>query len=185
MSYLRGFSGLIVLMVFGAPASHAETHVVDVYDLAIEVSPVGILNVVDLNAELTGITDVSVRVVGVGGGGNFECFGAIPDGWYDLDVKLAFGNKWFSFPTTNQVAFDEVASEMPSDPDPYSVCEGVTQCVLPMTAYAHGTQDSDCRAMGVTLPVISHVELTITADSVLPTSEVSWGTLKAIYSGTR
>ena len=185
MSYLRGFTCLLALMVLGVQASNAETHVVDVYDLGIEVSPVGFLNVVNLNAELTGITDVSVRVVGVGGGGNFDCSGATPDGWYDLDVKLAFGNGWFSFPTSHQVAFDVVAGKLESDPDPYSICEGVTQCVLPMTAYAHGTQGSECTSIDVNLPVISHVELTITADSVLPANEVSWGTLKAIYSGGR
>lgn len=182
MTSTRVFFGLLFLLFGFVQASNAETHVVDIYDLAIDVSPAGGLNVINLNAMLTGITDVSVRVVGVGGRGNFDCQGTVPDGWYDLDVKLAFGNGWCRFPTTHQVPFDLIAPEIESGPDPWLVCEGVTQCVLPATAYAHGTQYPDCVAIEVSLPVISHVELTITADSVVPASSVSWGTIKATYS---
>ncbi len=185
MATVRMLIGLFILVFGCVQASTAETYVVDIYDVAVGVSPAGVFNVVNLGAELVGITAVSIRVVGTGGGGTFECTGAIPDGWYDMDVKFAFGNGWYGFPTSNQVAFDVIASELPSDPNPWSACEGTTQCPLPVMAYAQGTQFSACNAIEVTLPVISHVELTITADSIVANSEVSWGTIKALYSGFR
>ena len=183
MVYLRGLIGLFVLVILGVPASHADTHVVDLYDVPIAVSPFISFSGVNLNAEITGISNVSVRVEGVGGGGNFDCNGAVPDGYYDMDVRLTFASGRFEFSTSNLLDFDVIASEIDFDPDPYAVCEGVTQCVLTATCFAQGTQYTDCTATDFTLPVISHVEVTITADSVVPTSDVSWGTVKAIYSG--
>jgi hypothetical protein len=185
MTTVRRIVCLLFLICSGVHISYGETYVVDVYDIAVGVNNVTALNAFNLNAEIVGITGVSVRVVGIGGGGNFECQGSVPDGWYDLDVKLAFGNGWFGFSTSNQVAFDVTPSELESDPDPWSVCEGTTQCALPCTAYAQGTQYLDCVASDVVLPVISHVELTITADSFVSTNRVSWGAIKATYSGGR
>ena len=180
--FLRGLIGLFVLVILGVPASHADTHVIDLYDVPIAVSPEGRFFDVNLNAEITGISNVSVRVEGVGGGGSFDCSGAVPDGYYDLDVEFTFANRTFKFSTSNQVAFDVIASLIDYNPDPIAFCEGVTQCEFTSICVAHGTQYLDCTAIDVELPVISHVEVTITADSVVPTSDVSWGTVTAIYS---
>lgn len=183
MVFLRGLIGLIVLVILGVPASHADTHVLDLYDVPIAVSPAGRFFDVNLNGEITGISHVSIRVEGVGGGGSFDCSGAVPDGYYDLDVEFTFANRWFQFSTSNQVAFDVIASEIGYNPDPIAFCEGVSQCEFTTICFAHGTEYLDCTAIDVELPVISHVEVTITADSVVPTSDISWGTLKAKYSG--
>lgn len=185
MSKSQLLIGVLVLACSGVHPSSAEIYVVNAYDLNLEVSPVAAINVINLGAEIVGITDVSARVVGIGGGGTFDCIEPIPDGWYDLDVKFAFGNGWFGFSTTNQVPFDVVADHLASDPDPWSVCEGTPQCLIAVTSYAQGTQYSDCQASGVVLPIISHIELTITADTIVPVNRISWGTIKAQYSAGR
>jgi hypothetical protein len=184
MTTVRVIVCILILVCIGVQASFGETYVVDVYDLYVGISPVGAANPFDLGAELVGITSVSVRVIGVGGGGNFECQGGVPDGWYDLDVRIAFGKGWFVFSTSNQVAFDVTSElEFNLNPNPWLRCEGTTQCALPVTAYAQGTQYSDCWTTDVVVPLISHVEVTIIADSVVSSDSVSWGTIKALYSG--
>ena len=185
MYMVRGLVCILLLVCSGVHPSYGETYVIDVYDLDVGVNGVAAGNFFDLGAEIVGITAVSLRVVGVGGGGNFECQSTGPDGWYDLDVKISFGNDRFGFSTSNQVGFDVIASELESEPNPWSVCEGTTRCSIPVASHAQGDPNYDCWATDVVLPVISHVEVTITAESVVSANSVSWGTVKALYSGGR
>jgi hypothetical protein len=183
MSKASLFLGVLFFVGSGIQSSFAETHVVDVYDVNNVVSPISAFKEVDLGAEIIGITDVSIRAFGVGGGGNFECAGVTPDGWYDLDVRLGFDNKWWVFSTTNQAEFDVIASEFPYHLEVWPSCEGSPQCYLLITSFAQGTQYTECEAIDYVLPVISHVEITITAESVVSETNVSWGSIKAKYSG--
>ena len=175
--------GVLFFVSVGFQSSFAETYVVDVYDVNNVVSPVSSYKEVDLGAEIVGITDISVRVFGVGGGGNFECSGDTPDGWYDLDVRLGFSNKWWVFSTVNQAEFDVIATEFPYDEEVWPPCEGSPYCYLLVTSFAQGTQYYECEAIDYVLPVISRVEITITAESVVLETNVSWGSIKAKYSG--
>ena len=184
MNSIRRFICIAVLVVAMVQASFAETHVIDIYNPSFAESPIASWVVVDLGAVLTGITEVSVRIIGIGGGGVFECPAGVVDGWYDYDIDVLFGGGRFSVSTVNQVAFDQVASLSLFEPNPWEHAEGTTVYGLGVTIYAHGQGGFEpCSGVTVALPEISHVELTIVADSVVSTSGMSWGTLKAQYSG--
>ena len=182
MYLLRRQLCLMALVLSSVAAANAETHTFDIYNPRIGLIPTTAINGFDLNVRLVGITDVSVRVVGTGGSGKFDCPGTTPDGWYDLDVKLEVANRWFEFSTSNQVAFDLSPGVVDIIPGPWIACEDVPTCVLHATSYAHGTDlFNPCDAIEITLPEITHVEVTITADSIVSTSEVSWGVVKGMY----
>ena len=184
MKSTRFFICIAVLVIAMVQVSFAETHVIDIYDPAFAESPEASLIFLDLGAELTGITEVSVRVVGTGGGGIFECPVGVVDGWYEYDIDVIFGGGRFSVPTVNQVAFDQIAALSLFEPNPWEYAEGTTHYGLGVTIYAHGQRGLEvCSGVAVTPPEISHIELTIVADSVVSTSEISWGALKAQYSG--
>ncbi len=185
MNAVRGMLCLMLMICCVVHGSYGETYVIDVYDVPIEVMPVGAITAVNLDVVIIGISDVSVRVVGVGGGGKFTCPGAAPDGWYELDVRITVGNAWYEFSTSNQVAFDLIAHEIESPPNPWSACEGVPYCVLSATSYAHDSWEIYCSNEEVVLPELSHVELTITADSIVSSNDVPWGRIKAMYSDMR
>jgi hypothetical protein len=179
------FLGALLLFCSGFQTSLAETHFVEVYDLSNAVSDVSAYNEIYFGAELFGITDVSIRAIGVGGGGNFECAGSIPDGWYDFDIRLTFENKDYIISTANQTDFDVVVTESSPTEWPWPSCEGSSICSILVTSFAKGTQYRECEALDFELPVISKVELTITADSVVSETAVSWGTIKARYFGKK
>ena len=184
MKSIRLFICIAVLFAVMVHVAFAETHVIDIYNPAFAESPVASFIAVHLGAELTGITEVSVRIVGTGGGGIFDCPVGVPDGWYDYDIDVLFGGGLFSVSTVNQVAFDQVASLSLFEPNPWKHAEGTTVYGLGVTIYAHGQGGFEpCSGVTVALPEISHIELTIVADSVVSTSGMSWGTLKAQYSG--
>jgi len=127
-----------------------------------------------------------VRIVGIGGGGEFDCPSGIADGWYDFDVAVYFGGGEFTVATMNGVPFNQVASQLLFEANPWEYAEGTTSYGIGVMVLPHGPEGSgNCGGIAVTLPVISHIELTIIADSVVTNEEMVWGTLKAKYFGGR
>ena len=184
MNSIRRFICVAVLVAAMVQVSFAETHVIDVFNPTLAEYPIASLVAVDFGAVLTGITEVSARISGTGGGGIFECPAGGADGWYDYDIAVYFGGGEFSVSTVNQVAFDEVADLSLFEPNPWEYAEGITSYGVGVTIYAHGPDGTKaCSGTNVALPEISHIELTIVAASVVSNSEIPWGTLKAQYSG--
>ncbi len=137
---------------------------------------------IEIGALLDGVSSVSVRVVGIGGGGIFDCPGEASDGWRDLEIRIRFGGRIFRMRQIDQVAFDETVTKTDWQENPMSPIEGAS--IVSLGARA-GASLVDvffyCAVTTAVLPVISQVEITIEASSVVGTAECSWGALKSHY----
>ena len=162
--------------------SFAETHVINPYNFAPALSPDINVYPVETGAALDGVSSVSVRVVGIGGGGFFDCPGEASDGWRDLEIVIQFGGRNFRMRPMDQLAFDETVTKTDWEENPMSPIEGAVIVSLGSRAGASLAEAFlNCTVTSADLPVLSYVEITIEASSVVGTAECSWGTLKSHY----
>ena len=168
---------LCAVSVFGfvAPTARAETYVYEVHDL-----PLGDLYSLDFGAEFTGITEVTIRAVGVGGRVYYSCLDPTNDGWYDLHLTVRAGNSFIHFPVWYQVDYDVTAvAEVVGSGE--GLCNGEPVCFMHASYRPSGLSDPNCWPSEQEGLTISLVEVTITANTVTPTESSSWGRVKAMY----
>lgn len=175
---VRALSAIAVLTAF-VPAATADTHVLEIAD----VQP-GSIYVPDLGAAFSGISEVTIRAVGVGGRGFYECVAPAAGGWYDLDFEICLGNGCIRFPTVHEEAYDVTQTAVLTEGG-WQACEGVTICPLYLLLEPHGFVNYDwrryCWLEQSDVPPVSRLVITITADTVVATERASWGAIKAIY----
>jgi hypothetical protein len=173
---------VIVLAVVIAGSVCAETFVVEIPTPEVVVYPELSAISVDLGALFTGITDIRVRMIGVGGGGTFVCSGAAPSGWYNSDIYVGVGSADYVFSTVDQVPFDLTVRWLRPWPDPWAHLEGVSQTFIMVRAQAHltGLLD-DCAGNSGAAPLVDLIELQVDADQVVGDLPQSWGAVKALY----
>lgn len=169
-------AALTAMILILATAAMADTHVIEVAD----VQP-GIMNGINLGAQINGIREVEIRALGVGGRGFYECTPQAQGGWYDFDVRVGMGVGHIQFPTSNQAPFDVTAAAI-VDEGSWLVCEGVPTCSLTVTLLPRGLVNAQyCSAAVIESGPVALVVITITADSVVRNEGRSWGSLKAIF----
>ena len=158
-----------------APAAQAETFVFEVHDL-----PMNYGYMFDFGAEFTGITEVSIRAVGVGGRVYYSCLDPSHNGWYDLDLTVRVGNSYIHFPVWHQTAYDvtAVADVMGAGGH---LCDGDAVCFLHAQYRPRGLGDHVCWPTEEEDLDIVRVEIAITADIVTPIESSTWGRVKAMY----
>lgn len=161
-----------------APAAPAETYVFEVHDL-----PMNYGYMFDLGAEFAGVTEVSIRAVGVGGRVYYSCLDPSHNGWYDLHLTLRVGNSYIHFPVWYQTAYDvtDVADVMGAG-EP--LCQGDAVCFLHASYRPSGLGEQVCWPTDEEDLKIARVEVAITADVVTPSERSSWGAVKAMYGRT-
>ncbi|MDO9695442.1 MAG: hypothetical protein Q7W56_11990 [Candidatus Latescibacteria bacterium] len=174
---LRTVGILGAVSVFGlvAPTARADTYVYEVHDL-----PLNYGHMFDFGAEFTGITEVSIRAVGIGGRVYYSCLDPTHDGWYDLHLTVRVGNSYIHFPVWYQVAYD-VTAVADVEGSGEGLCDGDDMCFMNASYRPSGLSDIFCGPSEEEGLTISRVELTITANSVTPTESSTWGRVKAMY----
>ena len=180
IGWLRIVGILCAVSVSGlvAPSARAETYVYEVRDL-----PMNYGYTFDFGAEFTGITEVTIRAVGVGGRVYYSCLDPTHDGWYDLHLTVRVGNSSIHFPVWYQVAYDVTAvADVGGSGE--GLCYGDDRCFIHASYRPSGLSDPYCGPAEEEGLTISLVELTITANTVTPTESSSWGRVKAMYRGT-
>lgn len=176
--HIRLLGAIATVAVIVSPAM-AATHTVEIADLQL-----GHLQVIDLGVQFSGITEVTLRAVGVGGRGLYECVAPAEGGWRDLDLGICLGNGCIEFSTVQDVPYDVTQTAVSTDGG-WQACEGVTQCPVHLLAEPRGIVNYDwrlyCGLVQADLPPVSRLVITITADSVVAAERRSWGALKALY----
>lgn len=161
-----------------APAALAETYVFEVHDL-----PMNYGYLIDFGVEFTGITEVSIRAVGVGGRVYYSCLDPSQNGWYDLHLTVRVGNSYIHFPVWYQVAYDVTGvAEVMGAGEP--LCHGDVVCPLHASYRPSGLGDNICWPTEEEDLKIARVEVAITADIVTPAESSTWGGVKAMYRRT-
>ena len=174
----RAFFAIVMLTAFVAAAT-ADTHVVEIAN----VQP-GYIYVPDLGAAFSGISEVTIRAVGVGGRGFYECVAPAAGGWYDFDFEICLGYGCIEFSTVHEESYDVAQTAVLAEGS-WQACEGVTMCPLFLLVQPHGFVNYDwrryCWLAQSDVPPVSRLVITITADSVVATESTSWGAIKAMY----
>lgn len=157
----------------------ADTQVVELANL----QP-GYLYGAEFQTPLSGITDVSIRAVGVGGRGLYGCVAPAQGGWYDLNCRICFGNGCVEFPTSNEVAYDVTELAVVTEGS-WDVCEGVSACPVTISVSPRGIAAGDwqryCWVTQSEIPAVSQLTITVTTARTVATENGSWGAIKAMY----
>ncbi len=182
-------SAVVVFCVFivasMVASASGETFVITVNDPPIALTPTAMLVPLDFGAELSGISSVSVRVVGIGGGGDFDCYDSFYDGWHALSVDVLVGGSHNVVLAESDVSFDTVGTQSFFEANPWEYMEGTARYGMGVTAKLFGVpSEAYCDSVAITMPQIELIELTIVCDSVVANEKASWGTIKALYYGS-
>lgn len=175
---LRAFCAVVASSAFALSAA-ADTQVIELVNL----QP-GYFHGAELQAPLSGITDVSIRAVGVGGRGLYGCVPPAQGGWYDLDCRICFGDGCIEFLTSNQTAYDvtELAAVAEGGWDD---CEGVLVCPVTLSVMPRGIVNGDwqrdCWLAQAEIPAVSQLTITVTTNGTVAVESGSWGAIKAMY----
>ena len=141
---------------------------------------------VDLGVALVGVTDVSIRAVGYGGGQHGWCemmdepWGY--DFWLEYTVEYTLDGAFGGFVAPLQQPYDAtVMLTAVADPAGWSFLEDGR---ADLTIGRHHGFDFDmihCYPMGYEELTIEQLVLTVTCGSTVPTETMSFGTVKALY----
>ncbi|MBK7673241.1 MAG: hypothetical protein IPJ24_17915 [bacterium] len=175
---VRALFAIAMLTAF-VPVATADIHVVEIAN-----AQPGYIYVPDLGAVLSGISEVTIRAVGVGGRGFYECVAPATGGWYDFDFEICLGYGCIEFPTVHEEPYDVTQTAVLAEGS-WQACEGVTICPLYLLLEPRGFVNHDwrryCSPAQSDVPLVSRLVITITADSVVATESASWGAIKAMY----
>ena len=167
---------IFLIAVLWSLVGSAETHVVQIEGPV----PFHTFILLDLGAEVSGISRVDIRAVGIGGQGYYTCRGPEQSGWFDMDIQIRLGNHWFVASADYLKAFDVTGEAVVPEGDPGG-CENTPNCPLMVTDWPQGVDSDWCMLEDAFLPEVSLKEITITCDTLVSSGQKTWGAIKAIY----
>lgn len=143
-------------------------------------------NEFDLGGTVSGITEVTMRVTGVGGAICKSC-SDIDDTVHQVlfdfkyDVRMDDASLAEFYPGSGDYDFDVDVVLMPGVPDWSSLEDGWATVTVQYATYENISPRCTSGLFCSVYPEMHRIELTITADSVVPVATTTWSRMKALY----
>ena len=143
-------------------------------------------NEFDLGGIVTGITDVTMRVTGIGGARCYNCEDIDGENHqvlfeFEYDVTMDDASLAMFRPGIGDYEFDVDVVLLPGVPDWSSLEDGWATLTVQYDTYEYISPQCTPGLFCSTSPEMHRIELMITADSVVPAAATTWSRLKAIY----